>query len=177
MLKVFAPGDLEIHPDYRNLRTFFQELAIYLNLLCPPAAADKLGALCLSPCVTARRPMQAWMAGMGRVPRAAEREGSAGAAGRCPWLWCQGRDNGSWHLLSPCREARTAPARPDSKRLLCPCVGNGEPAERDGQGRGAPSPTASIPPCREPSPTGCPRPQTPAIPLLPSACPASRCPP
>lgn len=127
-----------------------------MNLLCPSATADKLGALCLPPCVTVQHPIQARMAGMGRVPRAAEREGSSGAARRCPWLRCQGRGSSSWHLLSPCREARTAPARPGSKWLLCPCAANGEPAEHNGQGKGAASqegPPASLQPWRESHPS------------------------
>lgn len=89
---------------------------------------------------------------MGRVPRAAEREGSAGTAGRCPWLWSQGQGSGSWHLLSPCREVSTAPARPDRRRLLCPCAVNGEPAGHDGQGRGQPASQGT------PSPSAAPHP-------------------
>lgn len=108
--------------------------------------------------------MRAWMAGTGRVPRAADRKGSAGAAGRCPWLWRQGRGTSSWHLLSPCREARTAPARPDSKRLLCPRAVSREPAKRDGQGRGATSQWGPPAPLQ----SGCPRPQP-----CPPACSAS----
>lgn len=99
---------------------------------------------------------------MGRVPRAAKREGSAGAVRRCPWLWCQGRGSGSWHLLSPCREARTAPTRQDSKWLLCLCAVNRE--QLSVMGRGAASqggPPAPLQPMvGEPSQLGCPRPHT-----------------
>lgn len=42
------------------------------------------------------------------------------------------------------------------QRLLCPCAGNGEPAERDRQGRGQPAPLQPM--AGKPSHPGCPDP-------------------
>lgn len=111
-----------------------------MNLFCPFAADNNLRArspplppprLSAAPSPGSR--YRVWMAERGMVPqhpRAAEREGSAGAAGRCPRPWCQGRGTSSQRLPSPCRGRGRSLPGPGSERPLCPYAAGREPAEQ-----------------------------------------------
>lgn len=104
---------------------------LYWNLLCPSGADAKLGAL--SPCVTAEHPIQGWqgwggchgqqrgrdqLAQRGGAPGSGAKDGAAAPGTSCPLAG---------------RRGQRLPGQTVSVSLC------GEPARRDGQGRGQPA--------------------------------------
>lgn len=145
-----------------------------MNLLCPSAAADKLGALCLS----LRHSTAPHTSLDGRDGEAAEREGSAGTAGRCPRLG-SGVKDGAAAPGTSCplagRRGQRLPAR-QQEAAVSLCRDGSQPSVMGRAGGTQPggNPVAVQPRAGEPSQPGCPRPQS-GCPR-PQPCPPSRVP-